>query len=361
MTSVQDYLTQGSNIFLSGWKSRISPKKYSGSAPEICEKIVKDCWNGRYFQSSKQNFSQFWARDFGLCVQALLKQGYKSEVHQTLRYALNRFKDSGKITTAISSQGRPFDFPTKAVDSLPWLIHAIKLSAFHYLPFQGFINRELKRYVEEVIDPNTGLVKPNKHFSSIKDFAVRKSSCYDNCLVGLLARDLSGMKLNHPLNKFNYPELLKRHFWSGEFFYDDLRKKDYVAGDANIFPFILGLVKDKEMVESAVKSIQTAGLDSPLPLKYTAKRREVNFIWQEALAMRGYESDAIWTQMGLLFIRLVKSVDKSKAVEYQNLYRQLIEEYFGFPEVLTAQGKLFKTWFYYCDRSMLWAVNYLDL
>ena len=190
MASVTDYLTQGTRIFLSSWKTRINPQKYEGTAKQICEQIVRDCWNGRYFQVSRQNFPQFWSRDFGWCVQALMKQGYKKEIDQTLRYALNRFKEAGKITTTISPEGKPFDFPTVAVDSLPWLIHAIKISKFHYLPFQQFLNKEIKRFYKEIIEPTTGLVRPNQQFSSMKDFAIRKSSCYDNALVGLLAKDL---------------------------------------------------------------------------------------------------------------------------------------------------------------------------
>ena len=361
MASFTDYLAQGSRIFLSSFKTRIKPRKYSGTAQQICEQIVKGCWNGRYFQISTQNFPQFWTRDFGWCVQALLKQDYKPEINQTLRYALNRFKETGKITTTISSEGKPFNFPNEAVDSLPWLIHAIKVSKFHYLPFQLFLNREIKRFFKEIIDEQTGLVTPKKQFSSMKDFAVRKSSCYDNSMVGLLAKDLVGMKLDNPFSQFNYSDLLKRHFWNGEYFFDDLRKKDYVAGDANLFPFILGLIKDREMMEAAIKKIQENELDQPLPLKYSKGTDDINFIWQERIAMKDYESNAVWTHMGPFFIKLVKHFDKEKAKEYKQAYKELIEKYQGYPEVLNSKGKPFQTWFYYCDRSILWAVNYLDL
>ena len=361
MASFADYLTQGSKVFLSSFKTRISPKKYEGTAEQICEQIVRDCWNGRYFQTSKQNFPGFWTRDFGWCAQALLKHDYKTEIDQTLRYALNRFKESGKITATISPEGKPFDFPAEAADSLPWLIHAIKISKFHYLPYQQFLNKEIRRFFKEIIEEQTGLVTPKKQFSSMKDFAVRKSSCYDNSMAGLLAKDLAGMKLINPLAEFNYSDLLKRHFWSGEFFFDDLRKKNYVAGDANLFPFILGLIKDKEMMESAIRKIQENELDLPFPLKYTKTADGVKFIWQEKLAMKDYESNAVWTHMGPFFIKLVKHFDKEKAKEYKQAYTEMIEKYQGYPEVLNSSGKPFQTWFYYCDRSMLWAVNYLDI
>ena len=92
MASVIDYLTQGSRIFLTSLKNRFFRKKYKGTAEQICRQIVKDCYNGRYFQTSTQNFRQFWTRDFGWCTASLLKLGYQKEVAQTIRYALNRFK-----------------------------------------------------------------------------------------------------------------------------------------------------------------------------------------------------------------------------------------------------------------------------
>ena len=195
----------------------------------------------------------------------------------------------------------------------------------------------------------------------MKDFSVRKSSCYDNSMVALLAKHLKTLKLVNPFNNFDYPELLKRHFWNGNFFYDDLSKQDYVAGDANLFPFLFGLIKDQEMLESAIKAVQDNQLDTPFPLKYTASRDKIKFILEEKLVMKNYESHAIWTHMGLLFIKLVKQLDKEKAKEYKQAYQEMIEREQGFIEVLTAKGKPFKTWFYYADRGILWACNYLTL
>ena len=77
--------------------------------------------------------------------------------------------------------------------------------------------------------------------------------------------------------------------------------------------------------------------------------------------MRNYESDAIWMHMGLLYVKLFKTMDKEKATEIKQKYQELIEQLHGFPKVLTADGKPYTSLFYTCDRSMLWAVNYLVL
>ena len=83
MVSILDYFTQGSRIFLSSWKRRISSKKYDGNAQEICQKVIQDCWNGRFLQTSTGNFIQFWTRDFGWSTNSILKLGYQKEVQQS--------------------------------------------------------------------------------------------------------------------------------------------------------------------------------------------------------------------------------------------------------------------------------------
>src|SRR3989338_3853604 len=161
MTGILEYATHGPRIFLSSFKTRIAPQKYTGNADQICKQIVKDCWNGRYFQTSPSNFPQFWTRDFGWCTHSLLQLKYGAEVQQTLRYALNRFKKYKKITTTITPLGKPFDFPTPAVDSLPWLIHSLRLAKFPYHSYKPFLNWEIQKFFTRFIDLKTGLVKPD--------------------------------------------------------------------------------------------------------------------------------------------------------------------------------------------------------
>jgi hypothetical protein len=360
MVGLGFYLTEGVRIFFTSWYRRFFKKKYEGNAEEICQKVVEDCWNGRYFQTSSGNFSQFWTRDFGWCASSLIKLKYNKEVHQTIRFALNRFKQYNKITTTITPKGRAYDFPVFAVDSLPWLIHTIKISKFSYHSYKNFLNKEIRKFYKKVIDEHTGLVTPKVTFSSMKDFSVRKSSCYDNCMLALLANDLKEMKLENPFKKFDYPSLIKRHFWNGKYFYDDLSRKEYVAGDANLFPFILGIISDKEMMRSALQQIAKAGLDEPLPLKYTQSRDQVKFIPEELL-MYNYESDSVWTHMGPLFVKLVQQIDKQKASEYKEVYTEMIEKHKNYLEVFFANGKPFSSPFFYCDSGMLWAANYLTL
>lgn len=380
MTITPTHLQEGFRIFRRSWKQRLNPKRYAGNAQEICQQIVKDCWNGQFFQASTNqgNFAQFWTRDFGWCTAALLKWGYQQEVRQTLKYALHRFYDAGKVTTAITPPGKPFDFPGLAVDSLPWLIHSLHLAKFPLYQYKDFLNQQLEKFVQDFVNPHTGLVRTDQHFSSMKDYSKRQSSCYDNCMLAMLKKDLQEMsELQNPLTKFNYPALLKQHFWNGRYFYDDLTKQEYVAGDANVFPFLLGIIKERggedgrdngdgedskaeRMLRSAWQEMQKAGLDAPFPLKYTASRKNIKFIWNEVL-VHNYESNTLWTHLGPLFIKVVQQIDKVKAEEYKKHYTEWIEREGNYLEVFSTQGKPFRTPFYSSSSGMLWASNYLVL
>src|SRR3989344_4431042 len=192
------HISEALRIFRRSLKVRVSGfKKYDGDAKEICERIINDCFNGKYFQTSTGHFCQFWTRDFGMCAESLVKLGYKKEVGMTLEYALERFSTANKITTTITPKGKPFNFPRFAVDSIPFLIHAIKISGRIDLikKYNYFLIKEVQFYFEKVFDPLTSMVRQNVHFSSIKDHYVRNSATYDNCMLVMLKNDLNELKL----------------------------------------------------------------------------------------------------------------------------------------------------------------------
>lgn len=360
MPSPLIYLQEGSRILRSSLNLRFSPKEYPGNAQEICQQIVKDCWNGRYFQTSTGNFAQFWTRDFGWCSASLIQLGYEKEVKKTITYALSIFSRFGKVTTTITPDGKPYDFPTEAADSLPWLIRAMVNVNYDPTPYRDFLEKEVYRFCNSIIDQETGLVRADRHFSSLKDFAQRNSSCYDNVMVASLAQDLQKLSLPHRFKRYAYKLLIEENFWNGDYFYDDLTKRPYVAGDAQIFPFLLGIITDTEKLKKVIAQIQQQGLDTPFPLKYTASRKYVSFIAQE-IFLRNYESTSIWTHMGPLYLRLVKPIDQNLFATYHQKYTELIEKHKNYREVFSKNGRLYQTPWYVSDQGMLWAANYLTL
>jgi len=174
-----------------------------------------------------------------------------------------------------------------------------------------------------------------------------------------MAKELDLIRIKHNIDSKSMKNKIKKEFWNGNYFYDDLNKKKYVAGDANIFPFWLGVFDDNKMLKSCIKSMQNEGLAKPFPLKYTKKdSAKTNFArW----FVKNYEGNALWMHMGPLYVQLVKKIDKKKAKDYIDAYTLLIEKHKNFLEVFNPDGSVFRSPFYHADEGMLWAANFLTL
>lgn len=333
-------------------------QQYEGDAWQICERIVKNCWNGQYFQTSAGHFSGFWTRDFGWCVDALLALGYRKEVLQTLAYALERFAEAGKVTTTITPDGKPFDFARFAPDSFAFLAHALRAAKARKLvaEYRGFLTAEAARYQRIVLDAQ-GLVLP-KRFSSMRDGIYRTSSAYDTAMVGMLSEALTGLGVPHKLpGKRVFRDILLKQYWVGSYFLDDLSGKLHVAGDAQVFPFWTGVVQDKKRIAQAFAALQHAGLDTPFPLKYVLHPQNSDQFEQRFFAPN-YEGNTIWAHMGLLYVRLLQKIDPKRAKRHVETYKNLVEKYRTFLEVYEPDGSsAYQSLFYAADEAMLWAAN----
>ena len=128
MYSIQ-HLKEGYRIFKrSRHVKKHGFKKYEGNLEEICTKIVKECWNGTFFQTSAGHFSVYYIRDFCICIPGLIKLGYRKEILKTLQYALNLFSNNRKITTTISKENIPVHMHHYSPDSLPLLLKSLRLA-----------------------------------------------------------------------------------------------------------------------------------------------------------------------------------------------------------------------------------------
>ena len=225
--------------------------------------------------------------------------------------------------------------------------------------YYDFLEQEAQRFFITAIASDTGLVKP-KHFSGMKDYAVRERSCYDTVMAGVMQSSLRRLKIDNPLKDYNYPKILRDHYWQGNYFLDDLSGKDYVAGDANIYAFWFGIINSNSMLKKSIKSMQEVGLDDPFPLSYTKNTKKPRFILAEHFVPQ-WEAQSIWPQMGLFYIELLRKIDKKKAREHLRSYKKVIEENSNFMELFTAHGKPYKSLLYSADGGMLWASMYLYL
>ncbi len=335
--------------------------QYSGNAKQICRQIVKDCWNGTFFQVSVGHFPVFYMRDFGMCVEALLQLGYKKEVGKTLQFALTVYSRENKISTTISTDGKGFDVFSYAPDSLAFLLYSLRAAHATELVeiYKPFLEEQIYYFYDTAIDNETGLIRKDKNFSSIKDHAKRRSCCYDNCCTAVIAREAGIVGLQNPLQKYDYKKILKKYFWTGRYF-RDTDDSDYVSGDANTFPYWFGIFTEKTMIQSSIAAMQKEKLDHPFPLKYTNFVPK-HIIFPLFLFASNYEGNSIWQHLGLCYIDVVAKVDKKAAKKYLEEYRKQIEEHKNFLELYDEKGKPYKTLFYYSDAGMLWAGKWLVL
>ena len=113
-------------------------------------------------------------------------------------------------------------------------------------PFQG--DRVFFENAGDVVDEKTGLPMRKKHFGGMRDYSKRDSSCYDAVMCALVQREAQALGLKLPFKKYDYEKLLVDNYWAGSYFKDDL-STDALTADANIYPFWLGIITDKKLLE----------------------------------------------------------------------------------------------------------------
>jgi len=314
------HLKEGLRFFVRAQRiKRKGIRKYSGKPEEICQKIVRNCYNGFYFQTSAGHFCEFYTRDFAFCAQSLISLGYQKEVYKTLQYALNIFSKNNKITTTITPDNIPIDVFSYAADSLPLLLWSLRMAeaddlVYAYKPFLEF---QAEHFKKTVFSDKFGIVYPKKRFSSMKDHSSRRSACYDNCMVAMLSDDLDHFKLMNPF-------------------------KDYE-------------------IKRSIESVRKDKLDLPMPLKYTSTVPKHFKKSMLGLFAGNYEGTTNWIHLGLCYMDVVAKVDKDLLKTYLHMYEEKIEKYRNFIELFDSRGRPYKTFFYHADDSMIWAAKYLYL
>jgi hypothetical protein len=332
-------------------------KQYSGDACQICKSIVEDCWSGDYFFTSTGHFRQFWVRDLSYFVEPLIWLGQTGKLQKSYKYALGQFMKHDKVTTTLTPNGVPFDVFTFSADSLPLLLRSIRFLDIKLdLSARRFLQKEIDKYYKTVVGPD-GMVRRDRSYSSAKDNANRISSLYDNVMVWILQQESGTLGLKTG-PEVDYAGLIKEKFWKSGHFIEDLSGQDIVSGDANVIPYWAGLYISKSMMKDSIDAIQRHKLDRPLPLKYTEEKVKGQYLKLLELVVPNYEGNSIWTQWGLLYIHIVSKVDKRLARKYLDSYKEMIESNKTFIEVLSPDGRIFKTAFYYADEGMIWASMY---
>ena len=327
----------------------------------------------KHYNVSGGHFKQFYSRDFGMIVNGLLHLGYVKEVHSTIKYLLKVYKNNNKITTTISND-KPINFFNNSPDSLPFIFRSIRLALSEgfdkkeILKYKKFLQEQIKNYYEEFWDFDKYLIYKDKEFGSSKDHYIRKSSSYDNSAAIGLSIEIRKINLifkeiifKSPLNIRKAKKGFLDEFWNGEYFFDDLLKKEYVASDANIMPFYWNIFSDKDMKVKAMKSINKEKLDSILPVQYTNFRdKDRELFWPELFAPN-YEGDSYWLHIGICYLEVLKDVDNKNFKRNLNNVKKMILKYQNFLEVFDKSGKPYSSPFYHCDEYMTWIAGFYYL
>lgn len=339
------------NIRLNGYQ------KFKGDDISICNQMVEKSWNGNYFQVSNGNYPHFWIRDFGMCIDSFMKSKFAPKAKKSLEYLMPIFAKSGLATTVIGN--KIYNFSGYSPDSLVFLLRSLRIAGLssHVKKYENFFVNEIKKF-QRIIEPETGLIRFDKKYSGMRDYAIRKSSCYNNTMIASLQNEIRMSKyLPNNLMEFNHTKLLLDNFWNDSYFRDSINN-NIISGDANTLPFFLEVIKNKNMLKKSIDSVRNEGLDKPFPLKYVSHKANEKMIWQE-IFVPGWERNSVWSQLGFMYINNVSKVNKDLSRNYLSKYQDIIQKYKNFFEVYDNKGKPYKSPFFCSDDAMMWAVMYL--
>ncbi len=279
------------------------PRRFQGDAAAICRAIVEACWTGDYLAASAGHFRQFWTRDLAFSAGSLVRLGHRARVEASLDWALEAWSHRGRVTTTIFAGRRPADVYRFGVDSLPLLLATMEeCRAEHLIGRHGrWMEREVARYAEEVLDARTGLVRDGCRFSTHRDTVITGSNCYANTMLVLLDGVLRRTGwLTSPLPPDTGDRFLEA-FWRADHF-SDRRGRDLLTGDANVFPFWLGIVPHDAGLRTALDALDAAGLARPLPLRYAARRDPRIEDRVQRWFVPDYQGTSIWTSLGAMYL-----------------------------------------------------------
>ncbi len=194
-------------------------RRYPGTAAEILRAGLEDCWSGEYLTASPGTYRQFWTRDTGFAAPSLIRLGdpWPARLLSSLAWAMEVWDRRGShVTTTINPRLRwPVDIFDYGVDSLPLLLSSLQaLAAAGGQAGEGaatlahehraWIRSEVEHFVTEVVDPSTGLVRSDRHFSAHRDTFKNGSTAYANTMVAVLAQTVAATGWG--------PDLLSKHF-----------------------------------------------------------------------------------------------------------------------------------------------------
>lgn len=344
-------------------------RRHDGSAAAIIRACIDGCWDGTHYRASSGQFRQFWTRDLSFSAPALarLSLTHRERALRSMDWAIRTWqRRASHVTTTIHFFDQPVDVFDYGVDCLPLLLAAIRrIGADDLLEeHRPWLEAEARHYVDEVVEPRTGMVRSDRRYSAHRDTMVNRCNAFGNSMVALLAMTLVdlGWELPDQLGPLAIApqSILLDRFWDPRGFFIDSPGD---SGEGNIWPFWTGVISDEAVLRTALTELEQRGYAKPYPLKYEVGRRPA----QEPLFVRtfmpDYQGATVWTSLGSMYLQLLHSVDPEQAQVEINRYRTWIERDGTFWEVIDDEtGQRYSsTILTHSDEGMLWSAIFLDL
>ncbi len=175
--------------------------------------------------------------------------------------------------------------------------------------------------------------------------------------------DFGHTKRQRPGHATDWGLLLRQHFWLGDRFRDRLGTDD-TSGEANVWPFHLGLIADdgEVMLAAALETLRRDGYTLPFPLRFEASHRADGLLLAYRLWSPDYQTTTSWTSLGSVYLSLLRRVDPAAARVELDRTRALLERDQTFWEVLDASGQPWRSRsrLSISDVSMLWGAILLE-
>ncbi len=356
--------------------------KLDKSVNEILKESINKNFES-FFSPGLGHFEDFYIRDFAWVIDSLINLNYKEEVDKTLSFVLKSYYENDRITTSITKNNSVYDFPTYAIDSLPYLIYCINKSDYN-------LNKKEKLFLKSKINEfynhiDKGFVDKNKFFSSMADHKVRNSSLYSNTMHYLLSVEIQKLGLKPKFFPKQISKNVIKEFWNGSYYYDDLSKKSYISADAQIFPFWTGLDSNPSRLKKVIELMKKEKLDNPIPLRYHKKELFENYsifnhiinmfkktnipkYHAESIFCYRYETDPIWTLLGINYFHVLnKFHQKTNQTFFLDELKNGLKKYnniilkYGTLYELYENKKPFKSLLYFSEEDIIWGAKILDL
>lgn len=420
-------LTYQQRIFRTLEFAHFAEKPFYGTESQIIADIHKQRFDvTKPYVISGAHFAEFYVRNFGMFYSAMLDPRFALSQNdwqlrervtlQTLATHLELLNQAGKeYTTFVPVWNNVFtgtDVFTKPSDSLFAVYYTLSASVNdHFISdnfpanttakyrlqtkdagekllhlYSSVLSQVTNTYLQNSIDPTTGLIKKSITLSSARDGIARESSFYDNVVAWSTAKMAValGVQISCPkiledakIQKCNFvlwKQKIIDAFWDDKtgIFLDDLSqdsiKNHIYSGDTFIVTstrFLdLSNENDRNMLEREIAYVQKNKLDRPFPLRYAINDQPEKLYFPVRYFATSYMGESIWSHWGIEYTKSLLLLSeynlqyKTDAKTALDTYRNNIIRYGGYPELYDKHGNIFQTPFYKSILHTGWVINY---